>query len=109
MLATRFSSLISALSQITAPVATTSGKSPANISPSPKTAVPLRCDSEITSSKGQLINSINIKDLKIMAQKNEMSARALTMEEMENVNGGYPIKFIDELIGRGKCCVARAM
>ena len=44
-----------------------------------------------------------------MAQKNEMSARALTMEEMENVNGGYPIKFIDELIGRGKCCVARAM
>jgi len=23
-----------------------------------------------------------------MAQKNEMSARALTMEEMENVNGG---------------------
>ena len=88
MLATRFSSLISALSQITAPVATTSGKSPANISPSPKTAVTLRCDSEITSSKGQLINSINIKDLKIMAQKNEMSARALTMEEMENVNGG---------------------
>ena len=36
-----------------------------------------------------------------MVQKNEMSARALTMEEMENVNGGYPIKFIDELIGRG--------
>ena len=27
-----------------------------------------------------------------MVQKNEMSARALTMEEMENVNGGYPIK-----------------
>ena len=36
----------------------------------------------------QLINSINIKNLKIMVQKNEMSARALTMEEMENVNGG---------------------
>ena len=36
-----------------------------------------------------------------MVQKNEMSARALTMEEMENVNGGYPISFIDELIGRG--------
>ena len=83
------------LSQMAAPVATTSGKSPANISPSPKTAVPLRCDSEITSSKGQLINSINIKNLKIMAQKNEMSARALTMEEMENVNGGF-------IGGRGK-------
>ena len=25
-----------------------------------------------------------------MVQKNEMSARALTMEEMENVNGGIP-------------------
>ena len=24
-----------------------------------------------------------------MVQKNEMSARALTMEEMENVNGGH--------------------
>ena len=42
-----------------------------------------------------------------MVQKNEMSARALTMEEMENVNGGYPISFIDELIGRGKCQLAR--
>ena len=26
-----------------------------------------------------------------MTQKNEMSARALTMEEMENVNGGVRI------------------
>ena len=42
-----------------------------------------------------------------MVQKNEMRARALTMEEMENVNGGYPIKFIDELIGRGKCQLAK--
>ena len=42
-----------------------------------------------------------------MVQKNEMSARALTMEELENVNGGYPIKFIDELIGRGKHCFAK--
>jgi hypothetical protein len=25
-----------------------------------------------------------------MKQQNEMSARALTMEEMENVNGGIP-------------------
>ena len=25
-----------------------------------------------------------------MTQKNEMSARALTMEELENVNGGRP-------------------
>ena len=47
--ATHFHLLVSALSQMAAPVATTSGKSPANISPSPKTAVPLRCDSEITS------------------------------------------------------------
>ena len=30
-----------------------------------------------------------------MVQKNEMSARALTMEEMENVNGGF-------IGGRGK-------
>ena len=42
-----------------------------------------------------------------MVQKNEMSARALTMEEMENVNGGYPIKFVDEFIGRGKCQLAK--
>ena len=42
-----------------------------------------------------------------MTQMNEMSARALSMEEMENVNGGYSIKFIDELIGRGKCCFAK--
>lgn len=27
-----------------------------------------------------------------MTQKNEMSARALTMEEMENVNGGIRVK-----------------
>jgi hypothetical protein len=40
------------------------------------------------SSKGQLINSINIKINKIMKQQNEMSARALSMEELENVNGG---------------------
>ena len=42
-----------------------------------------------------------------MVQKNEMRASDLTMEEMENVNGGYPIKFIDELIGRGKCQLAK--
>ena len=36
----------------------------------------------------KLINSINIKNLKIMTQKNEISARALSMEELENVNGG---------------------
>jgi hypothetical protein len=53
------------------------------------------------SSKGQLINSINIKNLKIMVQKNEMSARALTMEEMENVNGGM-LKKIGGIVGRGK-------
>ena len=27
-----------------------------------------------------------------MVQQNEMSARALTMEEMENVNGGIRVK-----------------
>ena len=32
--------------------------------------------------------SITIEKYKIMTQKNEMSARALTMEELENVNGG---------------------
>ena len=47
--ATRFSRLVSALSQVAAPVATTSLKRPPNISLSPKTAVPLRCDSEFTS------------------------------------------------------------
>ena len=52
------------------------------------------------SSKGQLINSINIKikNLKIMTQKDEMSARALTMDEMENVNGGVRIT-----TGGGRC------
>ena len=33
-----------------------------------------------------------------MTQKNEMSARALTMEEMENVNGGFRIT-----TGGGRC------
>ena len=32
--------------------------------------------------------SITIKNYKIMTQMNEMSARALSMEELENVNGG---------------------
>ena len=32
--------------------------------------------------------SLTIKNYKIMKQTNEMSARALTMEELENVNGG---------------------
>ena len=36
-----------------------------------------------------------------------VATTALTMEELENANGGYPIKFIDELIGRGKCQVAK--
>ena len=30
-----------------------------------------------------------------MVQKNEMSARALTMEEIENVNGGIRVKTTD--------------
>ena len=34
-------------------------------------------------------------------EKNFMSARALTMEEMENVNGGYVLR--NDLVGRGKC------
>jgi len=32
--------------------------------------------------------NITIKIYKIMTQKNEMSVRALAMEELENVNGG---------------------
>ena len=32
--------------------------------------------------------SLTIKNYKIMTQMNEMSARALSMEELENVNGG---------------------
>jgi hypothetical protein len=36
-----------------------------------------------------------------MKQQNEMSARALTMEELENVNGGI-FKKIGEVVGRGK-------
>ena len=30
-----------------------------------------------------------------MTQKNEMSARALSMEELENVNGGIRVKTTD--------------
>ena len=74
------------------PVATNSGINPRNICLPPKTAVPLHSH--------KLINSINIKikNLKIMTQKNEMSARALTMDEMENVNGGVRIT-----TGGGRC------
>ena len=36
----------------------------------------------------QTTRSLTIKIYKIMTQKNEMSARALGMEELENVNGG---------------------
>ena len=39
----------------------------------------------------QKTESITIKNYKIMAKMNEMSARALTMEELENVNGGIGI------------------
>ena len=78
-LATRFCRLVSPLSQIPAPVATTSVESLRNVCESPKTAVSLRCDSE------QYM--YNNKNFKIMTQ-NFMSARALTMEELENVNGG---------------------
>ena len=34
----------------------------------------------------------NNKNFKIMTQKNFMSARALTMTELENVNGGIRVK-----------------
>ena len=71
------------LSQIPAPVATNSGKSLRNVCESPKTAVSLRCDSE------QYM--YNNKNFKIMTQ-NFMSARALTMTELENVNGGVRVK-----------------
>ena len=48
---------------------------------------------------------LNIKNLKIMAQKNEMSARALSMEEIENVNGGSKNFYCDlmEKDGSGAC------
>ena len=82
-LATRFSRLVAALSQMAAPVAITSVKSLRNVCESPKTAVSLRCDSE------QYM--YNNKSFKIMTQ-NFMSARALTMEELENVNGGIRVK-----------------
>jgi len=36
----------------------------------------------------QRTESLKIKNYRIMTQKNEMSARALAMEELENVNGG---------------------
>jgi len=36
-----------------------------------------------------------------MKQQNEMSARALGMEELENVNGGM-LKKIGGIVGRGK-------
>ena len=42
--------------------------------------------------------SQDTKNYKIMTQKNEMSARALTMEELENVNGGVRIT-----TGGGRC------
>ena len=35
-----------------------------------------------------------------MVQKNEMSARALTMEEMENVNGDRPRPFFRHNVRR---------
>ena len=82
-LATRFCRLVSPLSQIPAPVATTSVESLRNVCESPKTAVSLRCDSE------QYM--YNNKNFKIMTQ-NFMSARALTMTELENVNGGVRVK-----------------
>jgi hypothetical protein len=34
----------------------------------------------------------NLKKIKIMTKMNEMSARALTKEELENVNGGIRVK-----------------
>ena len=74
------------MSLIAGSVVTTSGKRLRNVCPPPKNAIPLRCDLHLHSQK--LINSINIKIIRIMTQKDEMSARALTMEEMENVNGG---------------------
>ena len=82
-LATRFCSLVADMSQIPAPVAITSVKSLRNVCESPKTAVSLRCDSE------QYM--YNNKSFKIMTQ-NFMSARALTMTELENVNGGIRVK-----------------
>ena len=78
MFATRFCRLVSVLSQSSAPVATTSGQKSVNVCPPPKNALPLPLQTR----------SLTIKKYKIMTQMNEMSARALSMEELENVNGG---------------------
>ena len=43
---------------------------------------------QTTSERQDKKVSLTIKKYKIMKQMNEMSARALTMEELENVNGG---------------------
>jgi len=45
--------------------------------------------------------SLTIKNYKIIKQMNEMSARALTMEELENVNGGVRGKHLNIRRGHG--------
>ena len=47
---------------------------------------------QTTSERQDKKISLAIEKYKIMTQKNEMSARALTMEELENVNGGIRVK-----------------
>ena len=75
------------LSQITNPVATTSGQKSANVCQPPKNALPLPTQTSNNACHCKT-RSITIKNYKIMKQMNEMSARALSMEELENVNGG---------------------
>ena len=87
MFATRFCRLVSVLSQSSAPVATTSGQKSVNVCPPPKNALPLPTQTSNNACHCKT-RSLTIKNYKIMKQMNEMSARALTMEELENVNGG---------------------
>ncbi len=68
--ATRFCRLVSVLSQSSSVDATTSGQKSANVCPLPQNAIPLPTQ---TSNNACHCN-----------------ARALTMEELENVNGGHP-------------------
>ena len=75
------------LSQINPPVATTSGQKSVNVCPSPQIALPLPLQTSNNACHCKT-RSLTIRIYKIMTQKNEMSARALSMEELENVNGG---------------------
>ena len=85
------------LSQITNPVATNSGQKSANVCQPPKNALPLPTQTSNNACHCKT-RSLTIKIYKIMTQMNEMSVCALTMEDLENVNGGVRIT-----TGGGRC------